>query len=241
MHEVVDNAPLHFLLTMEDFIMTRWIGTVLIAIGAVSVTLASANQSEAWGRRGGGSCGSHGGWGNGGSRGGGGSFGGLFSRWRNGGSNGGGGSHGGWHDNGCGSHGGRHYSNGCGSHGGTYHGESGEVRAADSGVEGEVRYYGERVESATPMAAPAPIMDNEEQGRDADANRDSIEAPNPPDQDSNQPRNINEPIRSDQPGATQPGTAPDNVNPPAPPADPTEGNPVNNQLQGAGAAEGSST
>jgi hypothetical protein len=222
---------------LEDFIMTRWIGTVLIAIGAVTVTLAIATESEAWGRRGGGSCGSHGGWSNGGSRGGGGSFGGLFSRWRNGRSNGSCGSHGGWYDNGHGSHGGRHYSNGCGSHGGAYYGESVGVRSAD-GTPGEVRYYGDRVDSTAPMAAPAPIMENE---GGADANRDSVDAPNPPDQDSNQQRSTDEQIRADQPGASQPGAPSDNVNPPAPPAEATEGNPVNDQPQGAAGAEGSST
>jgi hypothetical protein len=210
--------------------MTRWIGTVLIAIGALSVTLASATESQAFGRRGG--CGSHGGggsWGNGGSRGGGGSFGGLFSRWRNG-SHGGRGSHGGCGSNGgWGSNGGHYHSNGCGSHGGTYHGEAVEVQSASRG-NGEVRYYGERVESTAPIAAPAPIMENEVQDRGAQQNGTGIEAPAPP---AGQESNINQPSGVDAPAGPQ-----DSTNPaaPAPPAGTDQSVPPPSDVpQGAGA------
>jgi hypothetical protein len=217
-----------FLLYLEDLIMTRWIGTLLIAIGALSVSLADATESQARGRRGCGSNGGGGSWGNGGSRGGGGSFGGLFSRSRNGshggwGSNGGCGSHGGW-----GSNGGRFHSNGCGSHGGAYHGEAVEVHSGYRG-DGEVRYYGERVESTAPMAAPAPVMENEVQDRGMQQNSSRIDAPAPP---PSQESDFNQPSDIGAPAGPQ-----DSANPPAPPAGGNQSvpPPSNSPQEGAGA------
>jgi hypothetical protein len=161
--------------------MTRRLGMVLIAASTVGMLLASASESQAWGRRhrGNGSCGSWGGNGSGGS------FGGLFSRARNGshggwGSNGGCGSHGGWGSNGGhGSHGGM-YANGGGSHGGAY-GQPVEVHAA-GGQDGEVRFYGDRLES-TP--APAPIVEDQNGSADGvterpDSGTERQPAPEPP-------------------------------------------------------------
>jgi hypothetical protein len=220
MHNVFDDGSLISCCTWRTKIMTRWIGTLLIAIGALSATLASATESQAWGRRGCGSNGGGGSWGNGGSRGGGGSFGGLFSRSRNG-SHGRCGSHGGW-----GSNGGRHHSNGCGSHGGGYHGEAVEVHSAYGG-EGEVRYYGERVDSVAPMAAPAPVMENEVQDRNMQQNGSRMEAPAPP---PGEDSNVNPPSDVSAPAGAQ-------ENPPAPPAGDNQGVPApsNPPQEGAGA------
>jgi hypothetical protein len=89
-----------------------------LGLGAILCLSVMATDAQAWFGRGGGSCGSHGGYSNGS----GGSFGGFFSRRR---SNGSCGSHGGYTNGSCGSHGG--YSNGsCGSHGGVAHGHHGE-------------------------------------------------------------------------------------------------------------------
>jgi hypothetical protein len=194
--------------------MTRRIGLTLIALAAVGVTLASATESQAWGRRhrGNGSCGS---WGGNGSNGG--SFGGLFSRWRNGshggwGSNGGRGSHGGWgHHNGCGSHGGWGSNGGHGSHGGSHGGQGhveygtpSEARPADR-PEGDVRYYGERLDSTSPTPAPAPIMEDPNR---AGTDQETVEPPSVPApegdlQNRNQPPGTNQPnqIQNDA-GAT---------------------------------------
>jgi hypothetical protein len=198
--------------------MTRWIGTLLIAIGALSVSLASATESQAWGRRGCGSNGGGGSWGNGGSRGGGGSFGG-------GGSNGGCGSHGGWGSNGGHYH---SHSNGCGSHGGAYHGDAVEVHSGYRG-DGEVRYYGERVESTAPMAAPAPVIENESQDSNAQQDSSRIEAPAPP---ADPDANLNQ---SGDVGAS--AGAQESANPPAPPADGNQSvpPPSNPPQEGAGA------
>jgi hypothetical protein len=123
-------------LKMEDSVMTRRIGLLLIAIAAFASVVASADNAEARHRRGRGSCGS---WGGNGSYGGGGSFGGFFSRRNNGSS----GSYGG-----NGSHGGSYQNNSCGSHGGSYQvvEESAPQAASIEGSQGEVRYYGQRDE-----------------------------------------------------------------------------------------------
>ena len=211
--------------------MTRQLGFTLIALAAVGVTLASATESQAWGRRnrGNGSCGSWGG--NGGSAGG------LFSRWRNGsqggwGSNGGRGSHGGWGHNGCGSHGGWGSNGGHGSHGGYSHGgqvhvEYGtpsEVRAS-RGPEGDVRYYGERLESTPTMPAPEPVMEDPNrtdgaasQRLDAGADRDATEPPNVPapegasgpeggPQNRNQPAGANQQDQNQNPAGSATGSS----------------------------------
>jgi hypothetical protein len=107
--------------------MTRKLGLLCVATATALLTFAMADDAQAFGRRGNGSCGSNGGYSsNGGSWGSnGGSWGGR--RHRNGsfgsfGSNGG--SWGGRRNGSCGSHGG-HYEDadtGCGSHGGSYSG-----------------------------------------------------------------------------------------------------------------------
>jgi hypothetical protein len=152
--------------------MSRRIGMVLIAMGALAVTFASASESEALGRRnrGNGSCGSWGGNGSWGSNGSHGSFGGRFARWRNGshgswGSNGGCGSHGGWGSNGShGSHGGSGNggatSNGAEA-GSAYYGAPTDVRAATSEQQHEVR-YGETTESTPAAAAPPATVEGQD-------------------------------------------------------------------------------
>jgi hypothetical protein len=91
---------------LEELMMTKKIALLLTVGAALGLSLASADEAQAFGRR----NGSHGSWGSNGSSGG--SFGGLFSRRSHGSC---GGSYSDCNNGCCGE------SNGsCGSHGGTY-------------------------------------------------------------------------------------------------------------------------
>jgi hypothetical protein len=201
-------------------IMTRKLGSILIAFATILIVLADSSDAQARRRLfgGGGSWGdngSHGSWGgNGGSWGSnGGSCGG---RWRRHGSNGswggrwdcgshggngsygGNGSHGGTYDNGCGSHGGT-YHNGAPSGGSAYYGE-GNVYSAER--QSEVRYYGRRNGET---AAPAPIYREGEvsaERRDMQGDANSRSATR----------------QSETPGSAAGTTGDSNVNPPEPPS-----------------------
>jgi hypothetical protein len=170
---------------MEDSVMTRRIGLMLIAIAAFASVFASADNAEARHRRGRGSCGS---WGGNGSYGGGGSFGGFFSR-RNNGSWGSQGSYGG-----NGSHGGGYRaSNSCGSHGGSYQvvEESAPQAASVERPQGEVRYYGQRGETTyeSGQSTTRPRMEDREMRAGAGA-AIGVESSDARDRQSNERRDI---------------------------------------------------